>query len=52
VIKNFHLSWAWWHISVILALERLRQENSEFQTRLGYTAKQNKTNEQTKIHVD
>jgi hypothetical protein len=26
----------WWHISVIPALGRLRQENSEFKSNLGY----------------
>jgi hypothetical protein len=29
-------SWAWWFMPVILALERLRQENHEFESILGY----------------
>jgi hypothetical protein len=32
--KNIWLPW--WHMPVILALDRLRQEDGEFQTNLGY----------------
>jgi hypothetical protein len=28
--------WAWWHISVILALRRWRQEDCKFKASLGY----------------
>jgi hypothetical protein len=30
----------WWHISIIPALGRLRQEDLEFQANLGYIASQ------------
>jgi hypothetical protein len=30
-------SWVWWFRPIILALQRLRQEDSEFDIILGYT---------------
>jgi hypothetical protein len=33
------MSQAWWFIPVISALRRLRQEDHEFETSLGYTVK-------------
>jgi hypothetical protein len=31
-------SWAWWYMLTILALERLRQEDHEFEASLGYSS--------------
>jgi hypothetical protein len=33
--QETHLCWAWWSVPVISALRRLRQENGEFQARMG-----------------
>jgi hypothetical protein len=33
------LNWAWWFMPIIPALERLRQEDCEFQVSLGYIAR-------------
>jgi hypothetical protein len=33
------LSQVWWYMPVILALEKLRQENHDFKAKLGYMAK-------------
>jgi hypothetical protein len=38
-IKKQGLSWVWYYSPVIPALERLRQEDSEFEASLGYMAK-------------
>jgi hypothetical protein len=32
------LSWAWWYMSVIPRLRRLKQEENEFKARMGYIA--------------
>jgi hypothetical protein len=37
--KNYCLSWAWWHTSVIPIVRRLRQEVREFKASLGYIAR-------------
>jgi hypothetical protein len=34
-----YLSQTWWHIPVIPALERLRQDDHEFEANLGYIAR-------------
>lgn len=33
------LGQVWWHITIILALRRLRQEDVKFEINLGYTAR-------------
>jgi hypothetical protein len=36
VFFNMKKQWIWWHIPVILALGRLRQEQLEFEAILGH----------------
>jgi hypothetical protein len=38
-VKNIKVNWAWWHTPVIPALGRLRQEDREFKSSLGYIAR-------------
>jgi hypothetical protein len=33
--KKEHVNWVWWHMPVISALKRLREEDGEFQANLG-----------------
>jgi hypothetical protein len=34
--KDTSITWAWWHMPVILALKRLRLKNFDFEGNLGH----------------
>jgi hypothetical protein len=37
--KNFKRGWVWWSMPIIPAFGRLRQEDPEFKTRMGYVVR-------------
>jgi hypothetical protein len=39
ILYQTSILWAWYHMAVIPALRKLRQEDREFETCLGYRAK-------------
>jgi hypothetical protein len=49
-IKNYKISWAWWHTSIIPELRKLGQD-PEFEASMDYKKRKNNTTPKRHIHM-